>query len=62
MITLWIQNLILTDDTVTAALQEIWDLSQEPCEQTPQTLLAGCSLAELSLAKLSLAELSLVKP
>jgi len=46
-------------DAVTAALQEIRNLLQETHDQTPQTLLAGCSLAELSLAKLSLAKLSL---
>ncbi len=43
-------------DAVTAAPQETWDLLRERHDQTPQTLLAGCSLAEPSLAKLSLAE------
>ncbi len=62
---LWIQNLTLTIDAVTAALQETWDLSQktqnllqETRDQTPQMLLAGCSLAELSLAELSQVKLS----
>jgi len=49
-------------DAVTAAPQEIRDLLQETHDQTPQTLLAGCSLAEPSLAELSLAELSLAEP
>ncbi len=53
---LWIQNLTLTRDAVIAAPQEIWDLSQETCDQSSQMLLAGCSLTELSLVKLSLAE------
>ena len=48
-------------DTVTAAPQEIQDLSQESHDQTPQRLLAGWSLAELSLAELSLAEPSLAE-
>jgi len=38
-------------DVVTAALQETRDPPQESDDQTPQTLLAGCSLAELSLAE-----------
>src|SRR6266542_3860413 len=69
---LWTQNLTLTMDAVTAAPQEIWDLLREMHDQTPQTLLAGCSLAEPSLvelnlaepsrAELSLAELSLAEP
>src|SRR6266540_1304281 len=64
---LWIQNLALTMDAVTAVLQEAQDLSQETYDQTPQRLLAKCSLAELSLVelslvKLSLAELSLAEP
>jgi len=54
-------------DAVTAAPQETQDLPQETCDQIPQMLLAGCSLAELSLAEPSLtepslAELSLAKP
>ena len=49
-------------DAVTAALQGSRDLLQETCEQSPQRLLAECSLAELSLAELSLAELSLAEP
>ena len=49
-------------DAVTAALQEIRDPLREAHDQTPQTLLAGCSLAEPSLAELSLAELSLAEP
>jgi len=43
-------------DAVTTALQETQDLLQEIHDQTPRTLLAGCSLAELSLAEPSLAE------
>ena len=58
---LWTENQILTMDAVTAAPQETRDLLQETREQTPQTLLARCSLAEPSLAKLSLAELSLAE-
>src|SRR6266542_1698649 len=58
---LWTQNLTLTKDAVTAILQETQDLLQEMHEQTPQTLLAGCSLTKLSLAELSLAELSLAE-
>ncbi len=38
-------------DAVTTALQETQDLLQEIHDQTPRTLLAGCSLAELSLAE-----------
>ena len=45
---LWTQNLTQTVDAVTAALQETRDLLRETWEQTSQTLLAGCSLAELS--------------
>ena len=48
-------------DIVTVALQEIRDLLQEIHDQTPQMLLAGCSLAKLSLAELNLAELSLAE-
>ena len=51
---LWIQNLTLTIDVITVAPQETHN-------QTPQTLLAGSSLAEPSLAELSLAESSLAK-
>ena len=50
---LWTQNLTLTRDVVTAALQEIRDLLRETHDQTPQMLLAGCSLAELSLDQLA---------
>ena len=59
---LWTQNLTLTEDAVTAAPQETRDLLRETHDQTPRTLLAGCSLAEPSLAEPSLAELSLAKP
>src|SRR6266542_2851847 len=66
---LWTRNLTLTTDAVTAALQETWDPLQETWDppqeshdQTPQMLLAGCSLAEPSLAKPSLAEPSLAEP
>src|SRR6266542_674625 len=58
---LWTQNLTLTIDAVTAALQKTRDLPQETHDQTPRTLLAGCSLAELSLAESSLAEPSLAE-
>ena len=58
---LWIQNLTLTMDVVTAALQETQDLLQETHDQTPQRLLARCSLAESSLVKSNLAELSLAE-
>src|SRR6266498_311638 len=53
VISLWTQNLILTEDTVTAAPQEIRDLPQEiqdlpqkTHDQTSQMLLAEWSLAE----------------
>ena len=59
---MWIQNPTLMMDAVTAASQEIQDLWWETHDQTSQTLLAGCSLAELSLAKPSLTEPSLAKP
>ena len=49
-------------DAATATPQEIRDLLRETCEQTPQMLLAGCSLAEPSLAEPSLAESSLAEP
>ena len=45
---LWTQNLILTMDAVTAALQETRDLPQETHDQTPQIRLAEYSQAELS--------------
>jgi len=48
-------------DAVATASQKIQDLPQKACDQTPQMLLAGCSLAKPSLAKPSLAELSLAK-
>src|SRR6266511_4301196 len=50
---LWTRNLTLMVDAVTAAPQETRDLLREVHDQTPRTLLAGCSLAELSLAELS---------
>ena len=59
---MWTQNLTLTMDAVTAAPQETRDLLRKMHDQTSQTLLAGCSLAELSLAELSLTELSLAEP
>src|SRR6266542_6983903 len=37
---LWIQNLALTMDAVTAVLQEAQDLPQETSDRTPRTLLA----------------------
>jgi len=55
---MWTQNLTLTKDAVIAAPQETRDLLRKTHNQTPQTLLAGYSLAELSLAEPSLAELS----
>ena len=48
-------------DAVTAAPQETQNSSQETYDQTPQMLLAGCSLAKPSLAKPSLAEPSLAE-
>ena len=59
---MWTQNLTLTEDAVTAAPQKTRDLLQETHDQTPQMLLAGCSLAELSLAEPSLAEPSRDQP
>src|SRR6266498_797831 len=64
---LWTQNLTLTMEAATATPQEARDLLRETHDQTPQTLLAGCSLAKLSLAESSLiepslAELSLAEP
>ena len=59
---MWTQNLTLTIDAVTAALQGTQNLLQETHDQTPQMLLAECSLAKLSLAKSSLAEPSLAEP
>ena len=58
---MWTQNLTLTIDAVTAAPQETRDLLREMHDQTPRTLLAGCSLAEPSLAEPSLAEPSLAE-
>ncbi len=58
---MWTQNLTLTMDKITAAPQETRDLPQEIREQTPKTLLAGCSLAEPSLAEPNLAEPSLAE-
>ncbi len=45
-------------DAVTTAPQETWDLLQKMHDQTSQTLLAGCSLAEPSLAELSCDQLA----
>ena len=59
---LWTQNLTLTMDAVTAALQETRDLLRETHDQTPQKLLAGCSLAELSRAEPSRAKPSRAEP
>ena len=56
LIILWTQNLTLAIDAVTVALQEIQDLPQETRDQTPQMLLARCSLAKPSLAESSLVE------
>jgi len=55
---LWTQTITLTGSAVNNASQETWDQARE---NTPQQLLAECSLAELSLAELSLAELSLTQ-
>ncbi len=55
---LWIQTITLMGGAVDNAPQKTWDQARE---NTPQRLLAGCSLAELSLAELSLAELSLTQ-
>ncbi len=55
---LWTQTITLTGDAVDNASQKTRDQARE---NTPQRLLAGCSLAELSLAKLSLAKLSLAE-
>ena len=49
---LWTQTIILIGGVVNNAPQETRDQVRE---NTPQWLLASCSLAELSLAKLSLA-------
>ncbi len=59
---MWTQNLTPTIDVVTAAPQETRDLLRKTHDQTPQTLLAGCSLAEPSLAELSLAKPSHDQP
>ncbi len=48
---MWTESLTLTTGAATAAPQETRDLLCETCEQTPQTLLARCSLAEPSLAE-----------
>src|SRR6266536_1688614 len=56
---LWTQTITLTGGAVDNAPQKTRDQARE---NTPQRLLAGCSLAELSLAELSLAKLSLAKP
>src|SRR6266540_1306582 len=55
---LWTQTITLTGGAVNNAPQETRDQTRE---NTPQRLLAGCSLAEPSLAELSLAELSLAE-
>ncbi len=49
-------------NAATAIPQETRDLLRETRDQTPQTLLARCSLAEPSLAEPSLAEPSLAEP
>src|SRR6266540_3387901 len=54
----WTQTITLTGGAVNNAPQETRD---QTCENTPQRLLAGCSLAEPSLAEPSLAELSLAE-
>ncbi len=51
--TLWTQTIILTGGAVNNAPQETQDQARE---NTPQRLLAGCSLAELSLAELNLTQ------
>src|SRR6266498_2646802 len=56
---LWTQTITLMGDAVNNAPQETWDQARE---NTPQRLLAGCSLAEPSLAEPSLAEPSLAEP
>ncbi len=56
---MWTQTITLTGSVVNNAPQETRDQARE---NTPQRLLAGCSLAELSLAEPSLAELSLAEP
>ena len=55
---LWIQNLTLTNGVVNEALQEIQD---QIYDQSPQMLLARCSLAKPSLAKPSLVKLSIAE-
>src|SRR6266542_6033180 len=45
---LWTQTITLKDGIANNTLQETRD---QACENTPQRLLAGCSLAELSLAE-----------
>src|SRR6266540_3287785 len=52
---LWIKTITLTDDAGNNAPQKTWD---HACENIPQRLLAGCSLAELSLAEPSLTQLT----
>src|SRR6266540_5711412 len=56
---LWTQTITLTGSIADNASQKTRD---QTCENTPQRLLAGCSLAEPSLVELSLAELSLTQP
>src|SRR6266540_5631441 len=46
---LWTQTITLTGGAVDNAPQKTWDQARE---NTPQQLLAGCSLAELSLTQL----------
>ena len=51
---LWTQTITPMGGVVNNAPQETWDQARE---NTPQRLLAGCSLAKLSLAELSLTQL-----
>ncbi len=52
--TLWIQTITLTGSAVENAPQKTRD---QACENTPQRLLAGCSLAEPSLVEPNLTQL-----
>ena len=51
---LWTQTITLIDDTVNNASQKTQDQARE---NTLQSLLVRCSLAELNLAELSLTQL-----
>jgi len=55
---MWTQTITLTSGAVDNAPQKTRD---QACENIPQWLLAGCSLAEPSLAEPSLVELSLAE-